>query len=786
MPSRATAAFALIALACFGPGPIQSSAAPLPIVEEVEAQPLAAQVRRLVTAADRLGTPFSAADQAALDQAYALTDSAKQSEAIQTIVDRYCLISVSINPEMRVEAIRGPAPAELIQQGWRQFIVKVHNEAGATGTLRSMSRQARSPYAGGWRDTGNASDKEFPSKAELLPISERWIDLQMFNGQPMAPTLSGLNLEYRILEVYSRDAGSREATLVFDIGQGTQDLGFRAEVPILFHANPARTVTCRVLDEHGQPTLAAFLIRDAQGRVYPSQAKRLAPDLAFQPQVYRGDGETVILPDGTYTVEMSRGPESIPETQTLTVNASTHEIRFQSQRWIDPSRSGWWSGDHHIHAAGCSHYSEPTEGVLPKDMIRYLIGEDVKIGSTLTWGPCFDFQKRFFCGVDDNVSQYPYLLRYDIEVSGFGSHRSGHIALLRLKQQIYPGGDSKDHWPTLGLNTLRWAKAQGAIAGYAHSGFGLQVSGTTLPTYEVPPYDGVGANEYIVDVTHQVPGPDGKPTPAVDFISMVNTPPVWELNMWYHTLNAGFRTKISGETDFPCVFDERIGLGRSYVKLDGKLNYDDWCEGIRLGKSYVSDGRSHLMGFAINGVNVGDNGSEIQLPAAGTVRLTVDVAAKLDATPNPELQGIEGAMEMKAGKAKIPLRLPYWSIERARIGASNRVPVEVVVNGNVVATQTIAADGAVQKLNFDLPVTASSWVAVRILPSSHTNAMFVLVGGKPVRASKRSVEWCLKGVDQCWSQKEKFIQASEKEDAIAAYAHARDTYRQLLTECETD
>jgi hypothetical protein len=23
---------------------------------------------------------------------------------------------------------------------------------------------------------------------------------------------------------------------------------------------------------------------------------------------------------------------------------------------------------------------------------------------------------------------------------------------------------------------------------------------------------------------------------------------VWELNIWYHTLNAGFRTRISGET----------------------------------------------------------------------------------------------------------------------------------------------------------------------------------------------------------------------------------------------
>jgi hypothetical protein len=83
-------------------------------------------------------------------------------------------------------------------------------------------------------------------------------------------------------------------------------------------------------------------------------------------------------------------------------------------------------------------------------------------------------------------------------------------------------------------------------------------------------------------------------------------------------------------------------------------------------------------------------------------------------------------------------------------------------------------------------IDRSSWVALRILPSSHSNPVFVLVDNKPIRASRRSVEWCLKGVDQCWSQKERFIKAAEKEDAKAAYAHARDVYRKRLAECSVD
>jgi hypothetical protein len=84
-----------------------------------------------------------------------------------------------------------------------------------------------------------------------------------------------------------------------------------------------------------------------------------------------------------------------------------------------------------------------------------------------------------------------------------------------------------DHWPTLCLNSLRWAKAQGAVCGPAHSGWGLAVETKELPNYIVPPFDGIGANEYIVDVTHLVKGPEGDLIPAVDFVATVDTPYVW-------------------------------------------------------------------------------------------------------------------------------------------------------------------------------------------------------------------------------------------------------------------
>ena len=285
----------------------------------------------------------------------------------------------------------------------------------------------------------------------------------------------------------------------------------------------------------------------------------------------------------------------------------------------------------------------------------------------------------------------------------------------------------------------------------------------------MPPYDGIGANEYVVDVTHDVPGPGGKPVPAVDFISLADTPHTWELNMWYQTLNAGFRTRASGETDFPCIYGERVGLGRSYVKLPGKLNYEDWCEGIRAGRCYVSDGRSHLLDFKANGIALGDGASELRLPSQATIKVTARVAARLDEKPSPDLRGV-GADKK-----------PYWHIERARIEGTREVPVELIVNGESVAQQRLAADGTIREMIFDLPITGSSWVALRIRASSHTNPIFVLVGDKPIR-TRKSIEWCLRGVDQCWSQKQRFIAAGEMAAAQEAYEHARTVYKARLAE----
>ena len=737
----------------------------LTLVAEVEFQPIASATQRLIEALDYLGSPLSEDDLSAIENALVSDNHTQAIVDIQKILDAYCLVGVNINPESRVKVKEGPVNKELMQQGWRTFLVKVHNEAGVTAPLAAESENAAPLYK---RSSGRPDPEMTVPKSE---IPHRFLDIEVYANPPLKSSLSGLELEYRIIQLYSRDAGKREATLGFNVGQGTQDIGFRSEVPILFDCVPAVDVTLEVLDFDGKPTTASFIIRDELNRVYPSRGRRLAPDFFFHNQIYRHNGESVLLPPGTYTVEYTRGPEYRVKTQTITVpNTETHQETFHLERWIHIAAEGWRSGDHHVHAAGCAHYESPTEGVTPEDMMRHILGEDLNVGCVLSWGPCWYFQKQFFDGKVHELSTDDYIMRYDVEVSGFPSSHAGHLSLLALTEDDYSGTERIEEWPSWDLPVLQWAKEQGAVTGFSHSGWGLKVDGDELPNYNMPPFDGIGANEYIVDVVHD----------AVDFISTVDTPAVWELNIWYHTLNCGFRTRISGETDFPCIYGERVGLGRIYVKMPpGALDFDAWAAGLKDGRSYVGDGKSHLLDFTVGGVPVGEKTatgelSQLNLEAPGTVTITARVAARLGETPNLEIKN--RALDQQ----------PYWDVERARIAESEKVPVELIVNGQAVETQEIVADGEIVPVQFEASIDRSSWVALRIFPSSHTNPVFVIVDGKPIRASRRSAQWCLDAVEVCWNQKVNRIREEERDAARKAYNVASQTYQKILEGSDVD
>jgi hypothetical protein len=767
--------------------------AALDSVLDVPRQPLEASIQRLSDALRFLGEPLAESIEKERVALRENPDDYAVSKRLQELLDPLCLTVVSINPESRVKAADGPANKLLVEKGWRTFLIKIVNDAGVTAPMRCSSPQAQAMV----RQSTSAAAPEI--KITPTEANRRWLDIALPIQEPMVANLSGLKVEYRIIQLYSRDEGMREATLAFDVGQGTQDLGFRSEIPILFRATPSHNVPIQIQDHDGKKTICALLIQDKQGRVYPNPARRLAPDFFFHPQIYREDGEHVTLPAGSYTITASRGPEYLETKLEIQVpeRGDPPPISIKLKRWIHMANIGWVSGDHHVHAAGCAHYENPTQGVSPEDMMRHITGEDLNVGCVLSWGPCWYHQKQFFDGKVSKLSRSDYLMRYDVEVSGFPSSHAGHLCLLNLVEDDYPNTKKIEDWPSWTLPILKWGQEQGGIVGYSHSGWGLALpdympdgsrgplpntwggskpganpgrAANILPDYAMPPFDGIGANEYIV----------AAPNKTCDFISTVDTPAIWELNIWYHVLNTGLKTRISGETDFPCIYGERVGLGRVYVEMDPKLpkSYNQWVQGLLDGKSYVGDGASHLKHFSAHQTNLGHTDpqgrvSEVHLAQPETIQVHTTVTALLPANQSP------------IGKSIANRRLdekPYWHIERCRAGNSRKVPVELIVNGEVLHTQMIEADGQWNDLNWDLKIEKSSWIALRILPSLHSNPIFIHVAGKEIRANPRSAQWCREAVEVCWKKKAPLIRPDELPAAQNAYELAKKFYAQAESE----
>ncbi len=794
-------------------------------VEPVAAQPLAANVRRLNDALDFLGAPLPKQVRDAIRRAVDKRDS----EAMQRLLDAHALLVVELNPESRVKVRRGDGPAVLQQGGYVPAIIKVINHSTVTKELLISSPQAGPVYAGMTELSAKRMQREaLRETATKTADTTRFLEAEMYTRPPMTERLSGLEVEYAIALLYSRDAGKLEATIALDVGQGTQDLGFRAEVPVLFDVRPAVPVTLRVRDADGSPTTAGLTFRDGAGHVFPPQAKRLAPDFYFQAQIYRHDGEQVLLPPGRLTVEFWRGPEYRRLQREVDIpSRGTFKLSFDLKRWIDPARFGFYSGDHHIHGAGCAHYSEPTQGVTPMDMFKQVEGEGLNVGCVLTWGPCFTHQRKFFSPGVDVLSRAFTLMKYDLEISGFGSEALGHVCLLNLKDQNFPGSDGTKTkgWPSWTVPVMRWAKEQGGVTGYAHSGSGLEINSRSatqrffgrydtkrdgtltpeetrdallpyvfadvdsdhdgalteselaaahdraadeLPNFAVPEMNGVGAMEICVSVAAGV----------CDFISAMDTPRIAEWNMWYHLLNCGFPLKASGETDFPCMSGERVGQGRVYVQLGQlkRLDFGDWCRALAQGRSYVSDGFAYALRFRVNDVAPGFG--DVRLDSPGEVEVMAEVAF----SPESPALVAHGLVTPPGGKRWTGDTVTLHGPRSREILSGGTRTIEIVMNGQSVATRQVPADGRTHEVRLQVRVERSSWVALRQFPQLHTNPINVLVDNRPVRASRDSARWCIETIEQLWRGRSKSIREEERASARNEYDRAISAFRQIADE----
>ena len=172
--NRRTIFLSLLCWVLYG---LSGKASTLPIIEDVEVQPFSVHVRNLIDAMESLGTPFGDSERNKLKEALRDTDERRASRQIQQELDRRSLTGIRIQPNGNIVSKASPlvGKAELIEGGWRQFLVKVHNEAECGLALALSSPDA-------FKLSGSPAEK----------IDRGWLDLGMFAGWPLQVRLSGI------------------------------------------------------------------------------------------------------------------------------------------------------------------------------------------------------------------------------------------------------------------------------------------------------------------------------------------------------------------------------------------------------------------------------------------------------------------------------------------------------------------------------------------------------------------------------------------------------------------
>jgi len=287
----------------------------------------------------------------------------------------------------------GRESARLQQGGFVPVLIKVVNESTSKKPLAISSPQSGLVFGGGGAKEKVGDKKRFLQSGD---VSGRPHDCQFEwsdGGICDRPAY------------YSSEPGSREATIAFDIGQGTQDLGFsRRSAYSVRRSSPRFPVKLAIHDFDGKPTIARLTITDKAGRVYPPQSQApggrtcSSSSKSIAPMAAR-----CFSPPGEFKIAYGRGPEykllekqiAIPDPRRTPSPRS--EARAVGQtRWIMASTT---RGTITFTRAGLRALQRtPPKGVFAQDHVFCTLkgeGTECRL-PTLTWGPCYEFQRQFF------------------------------------------------------------------------------------------------------------------------------------------------------------------------------------------------------------------------------------------------------------------------------------------------------------------------------------------------------------------------------------------------------
>ncbi len=493
------------------------------------------------------------------------------------------------------------------------------------------------------------------------------------------------------------------------------------------------------LVRNSNPAAARVSIVGSDDRPYASNGAATRKTKRDESYFYAENSFDVMLPPGQARLRVSGGMETIPQTATLDATTET-EITVPVKPWIDMAGRGWYSGDSHVHL----HTGGPIEVTMAQALVAAR-AEDVNYVNLCVSNNTGDDIRdaELITGKPHTVSADQHLLIFGEEMRSTIYGHMQFFGIHKLVEPQYTGFDETPHRFDFPANHAMAAEAvrQGGVVTYGHPMF----AGQPFPFDQDLTKGSGAARELPVDAVLGL-------VHAVDLMSY-NSDEDSSAALWYRLLNCGLKLSACAGTD--ALLDrstEPLGGDRVYVKTDGPFTMKTWLDGLKSGRSFVTNGP--MPALLVNGKGPGET---CELAAAGNVRVVATV--------------------------------------ESHVAFST---IEVIVNGKVAAHEEIAiaatatAVPRVTRFNVDLPIGQSSWIALRVRGPSgaavfdgpawaHTSPVYVKVAGQEI-TSRQDAAYFVDWIEQLLrvvAARNRYASPANRREVETLFRKAQNEYRKM-------
>ena len=289
---------------------------------------------------------------------------------------------------------------------------------------------------------------------------------------------------------------------------------------------------------------------------------------------YSDGAAELTVPAGEVTVTAVRGLTTPPVTRRVRVEAGeTRTVELELTPVWDARAAHWYSGDHHFHL----NYGGPY-ALTPPALLPLMRGENLDVATPLIANLHNRFEEQAFWGWGTAPGELP-AVRFGQEVR---PHFLGHTALI--------GGDSL-FWPWVwgpgyevygrddrpNATSLAFGRRQGAMGVYVHPVTRRDpfANDTTLGAIPV--------NLVADAVLGQLD--------ALEVVCLWSDE-IGTSELWHRLLNLGIPIAPTAGTDVMTDFYRTMAVGttRAYVHLPDGYTFERYLEGLRAGRSMVTNG----------------------------------------------------------------------------------------------------------------------------------------------------------------------------------------------------